>query len=183
VSTTRELAPGELTELRAALRQGRLDDAELAPLEAPEWVLRIELGDAGGDAWIGAGRLVLHTPAGGGGDRLALLPADLLAGTLAELVDLGPRPHAEGAAPLRVRAGELARALAEPAAATGPLAPVVRPLRQRWRVQARRPGEQRAVEAIDTTAGIWLVVPDGPEVELVPVTPTYMFRLLVALTG
>ncbi len=185
MNTTVDLAPGELAELRAALRAGSLDDeraAALAPLEDPDWALRIELGDGTGEAWLGDGRLVLRTAAADGGDRLALLPADLLAGTLAELVDLGPRPHAEGAAPLRVSAGELARALAAPAAATGPLAPVVRTLRRRWRVETRRPGEQRVLEAIDTAEGIWLLVPDGGEVELLPVTPTRVFRLLVALT-
>jgi hypothetical protein len=59
----------------------------------------------------------------------------------------------------------------------------VRSLRRRWRVDARRETDHRAVEALDTADGIWLLVPDGPEVELVPVTPTYVFRLFVALTG
>lgn len=167
------------------LRDGRPDPAraaELAPLATPEWHLLLETGDAGGEGWTAAGRLVLHTPGEDGVDRLALLPADLLPGTLATLVDLGPRPHAEGAEPLRVRAGDLALALAgsEPQA-TGPLAAVVGSLRVHWRVEARRPGDRRVVEALDTADGIWLIAPDGPDVDLLPVTPTRVFRLLVAL--
>jgi hypothetical protein len=186
VSTTLELRAGGLDELRAALRDGRLDDeraAALVPLAAPEWALRIEIGDAVAEAWIAAGRLVLHAPGDAGGDRLALLGADLLAGTLAELADLGPRPHAEGAAPVRVRAGDLALAIAGPAAARGALATVVRTLRVRWRVEARRARERRVVEVLDTADGLWLLMPDGAEVDLVPVTPTRVFRLLVALVG
>ena len=177
----------DAAELHAAglLRDGRPDPAraaELAPLAAPEWQLLLEAGDAGGEGWTAAGRLVLHTPGDDGVDRVALLPADLLPGTLATLVDLGPRPHAEGAAPLRVRAGDLALALArsEPEV-TGPLAAIVVALRVRWRVEARRPGDRRVVEALDTAEGLWLIVPDGPEVDLLPVTPTRVFRLLVAL--
>ena len=135
----------------------------------------IELGDAVGRGWVGADRLVLQTP----GERLALLPADLLAGTLAALFGLGPRPHAEDAAPLGFGAGELALALAGHEPAPSPL----ETLRLRWRVEARRPGEQRVVEALDTDEGIWLLVPEGSEVRLLPVTPTRVFRLLVALTS
>jgi hypothetical protein len=146
----------------------------LAPVTDAEWELRIELGDAVGRGWVGDGRLVLHTP----GERLALLPADLLPGTLAALVGLGPRPHDEGAAPTRIGAGELALALA----GHEPVPPLLKTVQMRWRVEARRPGEQRVIEALDTEHGIWLLVPDGAEVELLPVTPTRVFRLLVALT-
>jgi hypothetical protein len=146
-----------------------------------EVTLRIEVGDAVAEMAVADRELVLRTPGEDGGERVATLPADLLPGTLAELVDLGPRPHAEGAAPLRVRAGDLALAVADPAAAHGPLGAVVSTLRTRWRVEARRPGERRVVEALDTAEGLWLLMPDGPEVDLVPVTPTRVFRLLVAL--
>jgi hypothetical protein len=146
----------------------------LAPVTRADWELRIELGDEVGRGWLGGGRLVLHTP----GERLALLPGDLLAGTLAALVGLGPRPHAEGAEPRSMGAGELALALA----GHEPVPAFVRTLRRRWRVEGRRAGEQRVLEALDTAEGIWLLVPDGDEVELLPVTPTRVFRLLVALT-
>jgi hypothetical protein len=138
-----------------------------------EPALRIEIGDAVAEARVADGVVVLRTP----GEDDATLPADLLPGTLAELVDLGPRPHAEDAAPLRVRAGDLALAIADPGAARGPLAGVVGTLRTRWRVEAA----QRVVEVLDTADGLWLLMPSGPEVDLVPVTPTRVFRLLVAL--
>jgi len=140
-----------------------------------ELEVRIEVGDAVAEMRVADGALVLRTP----GEDDATLPADLLPGTLAELVDLGPRPHAEGAEPLRVRAGDLALAVADPAAARGPLAAVVGTLRTRWRVECAR----RVVEVLDTAEGLWLLMPSGPEVDLVPVTPTRVFRLLVALAA
>jgi hypothetical protein len=140
-----------------------------------DWELRIELGDAVGRGRLAGGRLELETPR----EPPAELPADMLAGALAALAGLGPRPHEDGAEPVRIGAGELALALAGHEPVPAPL----RGLRQRWRVEARRPGEQRVVEALDTDHGLWLVVPDGTEVELVPVTPTRVFRLLVALTA
>ena len=149
--------------------------AALVPVTAAEWELRIEIGDAVGRGWLGGGRLVLHTP----GERLALLAADEFAGALAALVGLGPRPHEDGAEPIRKGAGELALALA----GEEPALPLLRTLRTRWRVEARRAGERRVVEALDTDRGIWLIVPDGVVVELLPVTPTRVFRLLVALTS
>jgi hypothetical protein len=137
--------------------------------------LRLEVGDGVGGGWIGPDRVELHTP----GDRLEL-PVDLLPGALARLVGLGPRPHRAGAEPRRLDAGVLARALAggDPAAA----ADLLSTLRQRWRVEARWPGDSRVVEALDTDTGIWLLVPDGADVRLLPVTPTRVFRLLVALS-
>ena len=59
-------------------------------------------------------------------------------------------------------------------------------LREHWRVEARwapAPGSPgvRMIEAIDTGAGVWLVIPDDPEVELWPVTPTVLWRRLTAL--
>jgi hypothetical protein len=150
--------------------------AALEPITAGEWELRLEIGDAVGRGWLGGGRFVLHTP----GERLALLGADQLAGTVAALVGLGPRPHEEGAGVTRMGAGELALALASD---QGLALPLLRTLRLRWRIEARRSGERRVVEALDTDRGIWLLVPDGTDVELLPVTPTRVFRLLVALTG
>jgi hypothetical protein len=139
------------------------------------WELRIELGDAVGRGRLAGDTLELETP----GAPPAELPADRLAGALAALVGLGPRPHRADAAPARIGAGELALALA----GHEPAPPPVRDVRLRWRVEARRAGERRVVEALDTDRGIWLLVPDGAEVELLPVTPTRVFRLLVALTG
>jgi hypothetical protein len=139
-----------------------------------DWELWIEVGDAVGQARVGDGRVVLSTP----GEDDADLPADRLPGALARLVELGPRPHAADAAPRRVTAGELARALAAPGESA-----LVEGLRRRWRVEARRPGTRRVVEVLDTDTGLWLLMPDGPEVMLVPVTPTRVFRLFVALTG
>jgi hypothetical protein len=150
--------------------------AALGPIRHADWELRIEIGDAVGRGWLGGGRLVIHTP----GERLALLGADQLAGTVAALVALGPRPHEEDAGATRMGAGELALALAG-SQETAP--PLLRTLRLRWRVEARRPGDRRVVEALDTDHGIWLLVPDGTDVELLPVTPTRVFRLLVALTA
>jgi hypothetical protein len=134
------------------------------------WELRIEIDDAVGAARVTGDEVVLSTP---GEDDLRV-PADCLPGALARLVQLGPRPHASDAAPRRVGAGELARTLAAPGEQS-----LVDGLRRRWRVAAGR----RVVEVLDTDSGLWLLMPDGAEVDLVPVTPTRVFRLLVALSA
>ena len=139
-----------------------------------QWELRIEVDDAVAQASVADDRVVLSTP----GEDDMTLPADCLPGALARLVELGPRPHAPDAAPRRVGAGELARALAAPGES-----PLVEGLRRRWRIEARRPGIRRVVEVLDTDTGLWLLMPDGAEVDLVPVTPTRVFRLFVACTS
>jgi hypothetical protein len=104
----------------------------------------------------------------------------------------------EPAVRLRYAPGDLARILAtrdaeeavrlageeEGAAAAARM--MVRSLREHWRVEAAwEPGPDspgvRALEVLDTDAGVWLVIPDGPSVELWPSTPTMVFRLLTGL--
>jgi hypothetical protein len=138
--------------------------------------LRLEVGDAVGHGRIAGGRVVLQTP---GAERVEL-GVDLLPGALAAIVGLGPRPHAPGVRPVRIAAGALARALA--AGDPAPAPEVLRALRRRWRVEARWQGDTRVVEALDTATGLWLLVPDGTDVLLLPVTPTRAFRLLAALS-
>ena len=112
--------------------------------------------------------------------------------------DVAPRPRVEPAVRLRYGPGELARVLAardaaEAARLAGPdkqaaaaAALLVRELREHWRVEVSwdaAPGSPgvRALEVLDSDAGVWLVIPDGAAVELWPSTPTMVFRLFTGL--
>jgi hypothetical protein len=123
-----------------------------------------------------------------------VVPPDFVPESLARLNDVGPRPRPQGAARLRVSVAGLATALAGRDAAAAELTGaeedalrgILDALREHWRVEARwQPAEGspgvRAVEVLDTDAGMWLVVPDGDHVELWPSTPTMVFRRLCAL--
>jgi hypothetical protein len=187
-------------EEAGAVVEGRLHHALSAALEtigAPVCELGLERGDRRGRGWVARHLAVLLVPAGE--RRLALhqAPPAFLPDMLARMNDVAPRPRAEPAVRLRYRAGDLARVLsgrdaAEAARLAGPgehgaaARALVSGLREHWRVEASWDPAQgspgvRALEVLDTDAGVWLVVPDGGSVELWPSTPTTVFRLLTGL--
>jgi hypothetical protein len=185
-------APGDAGEERrraelaaaGALAAGAPHPA-LAPglqaLLAPVVELRLQQGSVEGEGWADGEGSALVLPRDGD-RRLHVVPTSFLPAALARVNELGPRPRAEAAERHRVGAGELARVLA---AGSGAIPPTVG-LRRHWRVEARWPAAEgspgvRHVEVLDTEGGLWLVVPDDPEVELWPSTPTMVWRLLSAL--
>jgi hypothetical protein len=83
-------------------------------------------------------------------------------------------------------ADEAARLAGNAEGAAAAARTLVGALREHWRVEAAwEPGPEspgvRALEVLDTDAGVWLVIPDGRSVELWPSTPTMVFRLLTGL--
>jgi hypothetical protein len=169
-----------------------LDDAGRAAMEAPVCELLLARGDRRGQGWIDARTAVLATPDAEGEPRYVQLPPRFLPDALARVNDLAPRPRVEPAVRLRFGAAALAEILAardaDRAGREGGEAAerMVRELREHWSVEARwapaagSPGV-RIVEVLDTDGGLWLVVPDEPEVELWPTTPTAVFRMICAL--
>lgn len=148
----------------------------------PRRELRLERGLDSGHAWAGATAGVLAWPAGEDVEHVAVFAAPLIYGMLAELFGLGPRPHLGPAEILHLSAGELARSLAGDAdAAPEPARTVIAAATTRWR--AERVGTGHALDALDTPAGLWLVVAEGDAVQLLPVTPTRVWRLLIALVN
>jgi hypothetical protein len=176
-----ELGPRGLAAVRERA-DGDLRQA-LAALDAPVTTLDLQRGDREGRGWVDDRWAAIEVPG-----RFVAVPTDFLPVALARLFALGPRPRMERAERLRRRAGELAAMLARGEAAGDSEAArtLAQTLREHWRVEARwapAPGSPgvRMVEAIDTAAGVWLVIPDDPEVELWPVTPTVLWRRLTAL--
>jgi hypothetical protein len=169
-----------------------LDDAGRAAMREPVCELLLARGDRRGRGWVDAHTAVLAVPAPDGEPRHVQLPPRFLPDALARVNDLAPRPRWEPAERLRLGAGELAEILATRDAARAGLVAgdaaerLVDALREHWSVTATwepAPGSTgaRVVEVLDTDAGLWLVVPDDPGVELWPTTPTAVFRLLCAL--
>jgi hypothetical protein len=165
----------------------------LAAVREPVCVLELQRGDRRGRGWVDERIAALLVP----GPAVHEVPPGFLPDALARMNDLSPRPRVEPAVRLRYAPGELAQALAardaeavarsaggeEQSAAARTL---IRTLREHWRVESRwRPAQDspgvRAVEVLDTDAGVWLVIPDGASVELWPSTPTTVFRLLCGL--
>ena len=156
--------------------------------------LQIERGGRRGRGWIGPGAAVLAHPLPDGRGRVVTVGVALMVDALVRLNDVGPRPVPEGPR-IRCSPGPLAQALAvrEPgrAAIADPaqaaeFARLVSALREHWRVAVHwDPAENalsgRDIEVLDTDRGYWLVVPDGPGVELWPSTATDVFRGLCQL--
>ncbi len=177
-----------------------MNDLELDP-EARTLVdgalveLRLERGDRVGHAWSGPGGALLAYPLPDGTTRTLPVAPQLLVDALVRLNDVGPRPGAERSQRIVLGAGALAQALAaRDAAAAGledpeqaaALQELLAGLREHWRVAARwEPAKGalggRVLEVLDTDGGYWLVVPDGPRVELWPASPTAVFRGLCGL--
>jgi len=158
----------------AAVQGGRLHPGlalALGPVAAPRCVLRLERGRRVGVGWVDARRATFVTPLADGRRRLRSVAPEFTPEALARLNELGPRPRAEPAAPLPLTPAELGLRIA---AWPG--------LREHWRVVASwGPEDGRAVEVVDTDAGLWLVLPGPDRVELVPTTPSGVFGLLCAL--
>jgi hypothetical protein len=190
-------------DVRALAAAGALDDGRpsgmladaLPQVRAPMCELWLERGERRGRGWVGPTLSALHTPAGDGW-TLTVVPTVLLCDVLGRMIDLGPRPRAQGASRLRLAAGALAEVLAarSPDPGSRLLEPAGRELlrglaeslRDHWRIEARwEPAPEsagvRALEVVDTDTGVWLVVPDADHVELWPSTPTAVWRLLTAL--
>jgi hypothetical protein len=162
--------------------------------------LRLERGDRVGHAWTGPEGALLHYPLPKGGMRTLPVPPQLLVDALVRLNDVGPRPGPARtqriflpadafAAVLETR--DAGRSRLEDADQSAALHELVAGLREHWRVAASwEPADGqldgRALEVLDTEGGYWLVVRDGPRVELWPISPTAVFRglcRLLPLTG
>jgi hypothetical protein len=157
--------------------------------------LRLERGDRVGQAWMGPEGALLHYPLPEGGTRTLPVPPQLLVDALVRLNDVGPRPCPPRtqrillpadvfAAVLEAR--DAGRSRLEDADQSAALHELVAGLREHWRVAASwEPADGqlggRALEVLDTDGGYWLVLRDGPRVELWPVSPTAVFRGLCRL--
>lgn len=189
-----ELSDADVASALAGTLPGLEDELREALAEAAEPVVRLALqrGDRAGEGWVGPGWAVVSLPAGAG-RRIVAAPTEFLPDALARLFELGPRPRPEPAVRVRVNAGVLAASLAARDATAVPgvgeraaFERLVSGLRAHWRVEARWPPARestglRVVEVLDSSAGAWLVIPDGADVELWPSTPSVVFRELCGL--
>jgi hypothetical protein len=161
----------------------------LRPIDVPACRIGLERGRRRGAGWVDRERASFVVPLPDGRVRLRSVPAEFVPEALARLNELGPRPRVEPAVALRLPAAELGRLLAgtrPPGDAEPALAAIVEGLQEHWRVVATwravsGADEARAVEVIDTQAGLWLVTPADDTVELFPTTPSTVFLLLAAL--
>lgn len=182
---------------------GVLRNGELNPrlqemrdaVAASRVALEIERGRRRGRGWVGTRGAVLVHPLPDGRARAVMVPVPALVDALVRLNDVGPRPRIEPAIRIQGAPGELATALATRDAARMPLADpdqrgafvaLIGSLREHWRVGVHwDPADGalsgREIEVLDTDLGYWLVVPDGPTVDLWPTTPTEVFRGLCRL--
>jgi hypothetical protein len=157
--------------------------------------LRLERGDRVGQAWMGPEGALLRYPLPEGGTRTLPVPPQLLVDALVKLNDVGPRPGpartqrvflpAEAFAAV-LEARDAGRGRLEDADQSAALHELVAGLREHWRIAASwEPADGqlggRALEVLDTDGGYWLVLRDGPRVELWPVSPTTVFRGLCRL--
>jgi hypothetical protein len=186
------LADGDVDGLAAAgaLPDGQLHPALAAARSAASGALatmRLERGGREGAAWAASDGAAIAVPRPDGRWQLSAMPVLYLPEALARLNDVGPRRRIEPAVSITLSPGELASALAarehdaEPA-----LAATLAGLREHWRIESRwEPSEGsagvRVLEVIDSDAGMWLVIPSDPTVELWPTTPTAVFRLITGL--
>jgi len=160
-------------------------------IDAPVQVL-LERGDRRGGGWWSPSEAVIAYPRPDGRMRSVKVPPALMVDALVRLNDVGPRPRP--APPVRIVAnpGQLADALAardpsrlrldDPEQARA-FAALIGGLREHWRVSVRWERAEhevvgRSLEVLDTGAGYWLVVPGEQSVELMPATPTDVFRAL-----
>jgi hypothetical protein len=162
-------------------------------MRRPVCSLDLQRGDRRGAGWVDAQVAAMLLPEPDGRVKLVDVPTPFLPAALARMNELGPRPRIEPAVRLRFDVAELLELLArgrDPRARPEPEASAVTRLlagfREHWRAEARWPPAQdsagrRVVEVIDTDAGLWLVVPDEPTVELWPATPTGVWLQLAGI--
>jgi hypothetical protein len=184
------MGDGDVEGLAAAgaLQDGRLHPALEAARRAATGALcqmRLERGDRAGAVWAAPDYAAIAVPRDDGRWQLTAMPVLFLPGALAQLNDVGPRARIEPATTISLSPGELASALAG-REHDGALAQTLATLREHWRIEARwEPAEGstgvRVLEVIDSDAGMWLVIPSDPTVELWPTTPTMVFRLISGL--
>jgi hypothetical protein len=193
-----ERAPAGWAELEAAgAVTGGVPHPALQPaleaMRSPVCALDLQRGDRRGAGWVDAQVAAMLLPEPDGRRKLVDVPTPFLPAALARMNELGPRPRAEPAIRLRFETSELLELLArgrdtrdrpEPDAST--VARLLAGLREHWRAEARWPPARdspgrRVVEVIDTDAGLWLVVPDEPTVELWPTTPTDVWTQLAGI--
>jgi hypothetical protein len=152
------------------------------PTEVTEPRVRLRILRAGEqiDGWVGDENVVLALPQGEQSE-LRTYPRGFLPGVLADLIDLGPRPRADGE--LRVSAATLATALAAGGPEREELAEVLREpfVLTRIEVEPADGSPGTSLELLDSAAGLWLVRADGGDVVLSPTTATRVFRGLVRL--
>lgn len=183
---TLELDDGQLDALLAGARPDGVDglpaglEATMAELRDSPCELELQRGPRRGRGWVGPELTALVVPAGEDRWRLHVLPTDFVPEALARLNDLGPRPDARPASPLRLDPGALAQSVATGGRELGGA------VREHWRVDAlwtAPSGEVagRSVEVLDTTEGLWLVTPAGEKLELSRVRPSEVFRRLCAV--
>jgi hypothetical protein len=186
------LADGDVDGLADA---GGVADGQLHPaLEAARRAasgalatMRLERGGREGAAWAAPDGAAIAVPRPDERWQLSAMPVLYLPDALARLNDVGPRPRIEPAVSISLSAGDLARALASREYDSEPVfAETLARLREHWRIESRwEPAERsagvRVLEVIDSDAGMWLVIPSDPTVELWPTTPTAVFRLITGL--
>lgn len=195
---------GSLVELRATLgghgktlasapgKLRRAVDAARRP------VCRLVLTRGGREAycWMDAEAAALLVHDGNARGRLLGLAAGVATSTIADLCELGPRPHASaGSSNLVVAA--LARAVAEAnldeSTTRAPLGPAADPafvaslggLRAHWRVTSEWLGSAiprtQVLEVLDTEAGLWSLHSVEDRVRVEPSTSAEIWRALNAL--
>lgn len=178
----------------------RLEKALAAIVDPQLCTLELQQSGKTMEGWADPSIVALLLPAAEDGRHtLTWLHPSLLPEALARLVDLGPRPRAIRAEPLRLGVGGLDRLLEDGAEAAGAVlgasastgtlnaaSSLAAGLRRRWRLSAawELDGGERAgaaVEAVDTDAGIWLLEGEGDGLIAWPVTPSLIWRLIVRL--
>jgi hypothetical protein len=191
--------PDDVDRLLRSAADGTLADdvehrhlaATLQPVRDPVCEIRIDHGPRVCHAWVARKTAVLVMPQSDARMRVVGVPTEFVPEALSRLVELGPRPRPDAAAPLELTAAELARMLAvherparlgRDAAEAAALDAIAAGTKAHWRMECRF-GEDggRTLEVLDTSAGMWLVRPDGDRVQLVPATPTTVFTALVTL--
>ena len=166
--------------------------AALAPLYDPVCELRVEHGTRVCRAWVARDTAVLATPQPDARTRIVGVPAEFVPEALSRLVALGPRPRPDAPVRLDMAATDLARLLAtrerpgrlgHDAAEGAAIDAIANGPTSHWRIVSRFGADGgRAVEVLDTPAGLWLVRPEGDRVHLWPATATTVFTALVCPT-
>lgn len=192
VRATMEELGSMLAECEALARD--TTDARLAgAMEAaarPRCRLEVQKDEVKATCWIDSRSAALLVPRGAGRGELWMLGAGAVPAAVAGILQLGPRSPAKTGA--RLPAASLAAMLAgsnDRVPVRTPVDPWVREalagLAAHWRVDSRwaseHPPVRRSVEAIDCAEGLWLVIPDGPDLVLEPAVTSELWRRLAAL--